>query len=181
MTSQADAVLVRQLEPSDDRSTFRSGNIDLDRFFQRYAGQNQFRHHIGTTWVAVRGADILGFATVSAGHLEVGVLPADARRKLPAYPLPVLRLARLAVASEAQGQGIGRLLLRAVFTLAWRMADDFGCVGVVVDAKPDAVAFYGALGFRGLAHRQGALGDRPEPTPMFLELAAIPRPAGGPR
>jgi len=47
------AITVRRLEPEDDRTNFRSGNVDLDRFFARYAGQNQFRHHIGTTYVAV--------------------------------------------------------------------------------------------------------------------------------
>ena len=71
--SLADEVVVRVLDPSDDRSHFRSGNIDLDRFFQRYAGQNQFRHHIGTTWVAVRGGSLLGFATVSAPYDEDGI------------------------------------------------------------------------------------------------------------
>jgi GNAT superfamily N-acetyltransferase len=176
--SPPDDVVVRPLEPTDDRALFRSGNIDLDRFFQRYAGQNQFRHHIGTTWVAVVERRILGFATVSAAHLEVGELPDDLRRKLPAYPLPVLRLARLAVAEEAKGQSVGRALLRAVFTLAWRMADEFGCVGVVVDAKAEAEGFYQRLGFRALAHSKGGLGDRPEPTAMFLELGAIPRPDG---
>ena len=59
------AVEIRRLHPEDDRSGFRSGNIELDRFFQRFAGQNQFRHHIGTTYVAVDGATILGFATVA--------------------------------------------------------------------------------------------------------------------
>jgi GNAT superfamily N-acetyltransferase len=175
--SLPDDLVVRPLEPSDDRSAFRSGNIDLDRFFQRYAGQNQFRHHIGTTWVAVHEARILGFATVSAAHLEVGELPTALRRRLPAYPLPVLRLARLAVAEEAKGLGIGRVLLRAVFTVAWRMADELGCVGVVVDAKTEAVGFYERLGFSPLAHGKGGLGDRPEPTAMFLELGAIPRQA----
>ena len=116
--SPPDDVVVRPLEPSDDRPAFRSGNIDLDRFFQCYAGQNQFRHHIGTTWVAVVEGRSVGFATVSAAHLEVGELPDALRRKLPAYPLPVLRLARLAVAEEAKGPGVGRVLLRAVFVLA---------------------------------------------------------------
>lgn len=176
--SLADDVVFRPLHPSDDRSTFRSGNIDLDRFFQRYAGQNQFRHHIGTTWVAARQSTILGFATVSAAHFETGALPDEFRRGLPAYPLPVLRLARLAVSEAAKGQGIGRLLLRGVFTLAWRMATDFGCVSVLVDAKPEAARFYENLGFRALAHTKGALGDRPEPIPMFLELGAIPKPRG---
>ena len=59
------AAEVRLLRPTDDRSRFRSGNADLDRFFARYAGQNQFRHHVGVTYVAVRDDDILGFATVA--------------------------------------------------------------------------------------------------------------------
>ena len=169
-------IAVRRLEPTDDRSHFQSGNIDLDRFFQRYAGQNQFRHHIGTTYIAARGATILGFATVTAAHLEGSALPEHRRGRLPAYPLPVLRLARLAVATEAQGQGVGRLLLRAVFTLAHHMARDMGCVGVLVDAKAEATSYYQTLGFEPLAFSRGALGDRPEPTPMFLELSAIPQP-----
>src|SRR5207237_1166419 len=69
------------------------------------------------------------------------------RKRLPAYPLPVLRLARLAVDERHQGWGVANALLRAVFTLAQRMAADVGCLGVIVDAKPEAVGFYEKLGF----------------------------------
>jgi GNAT superfamily N-acetyltransferase len=170
------AFRVRRLEAEDDRARFRSGNVDLDRFFLRYAGQNQFRHHIGTTYVAIDddGA-VAGFATVAASELSTNNLPASKRKRLPQYPVPVLRLARLALDESATGQGIGSLLLCSVLTLAQNMAADFGCVGVVVDAKPEAVAFYEKLGFIALEARSGQLGDRPEPAPMFLELAAIPR------
>jgi GNAT superfamily N-acetyltransferase len=167
---------IRRLLLDDDRSSFRSGNIDLDRFFQRYAGQNQFRHHIGTTYVAVDDGTLLGFATVSASEITVADMPVAQRKKLPRYPLPVLRLARLAVDERAQGRGVGSALLRAIFLLAHRMADDFGCVGIVVDAKPEAVLFYEKLGFIDLKPQAGQLGDRPQPQPMFLELGAIPKP-----
>jgi GNAT superfamily N-acetyltransferase len=168
---------IRRLEPSDDRSAFRSGNIDLDRFFARYAGQNQFRNHIGTTYVALDdGRTIVGFATVAASELVATALPQSRRRRLPAYPLPVLRLARLAVDERSQGRGVGAALLRAVFILARQMAIDIGCVGVVVDAKSEASEFYRKLGFFPLDPLVGLLGDRPEPTPMFLELDAIPPP-----
>jgi len=92
-------ISIRRLEPHDDRTAFRSGNIELDRFFARYAGQNQFRHHIGTTYVAVdEGGRITGFATVAASELATSHVPETKRRRLPAYPIPVLRLARRAVA-----------------------------------------------------------------------------------
>jgi GNAT superfamily N-acetyltransferase len=162
---------VRKLRPEDDRSTFRSGNLDLDRFVARYAGQNQFRHHIGTTYVAVdETAFIAGFATVVASEIAPDRTTGLKSKRLPKYPLPVLRLARLGVDERAQGKGIGSLLLRAVLVLAQQMAEDLGCVGVVVDAKQDAVAFYEKLGFLRLEVVAGELGDRPEPVPMFLEI-----------
>lgn len=166
-------VRVRRLKPQDDRSGFRSGSIDLDRFFQRYAGQNQFRHHIGTTYVAVQGDHVVGFVTVSSGEMVAEKLTANLRRRLPAYPLPILRLARLAVDERFQGHGIGRLLLRAMLELALEMRDRVGCIGVVVDAKPDAVAFYSALGFKPIELVSGALGDRPEPVAMFIPIGQI--------
>ena len=166
-------VRVRRLEPRDDRTEFRSGNIDLDRFFQRYAGQNQFRHHIGTTYVAVQGDRILGFVTVSSGEMVAEKVEKSLRRRLPAYPLPILRLARLAVDERFQGHGIGRLLLRAMLQLALEMRDRFGCIGVVVDAKLDAVTFYSSLGFTSIDLISGDLGDRPEPVVMFLPIGQI--------
>jgi GNAT superfamily N-acetyltransferase len=172
---------VRRLEAGDDRSRFRSGNPDLDRFFHRYAGQNQFRHHIGTTWIAVDAAGFRGFVTWSAGVVRASALPEFQLTRLPAYPLPVLRIARLAVAEDAQGSGVGAALLHAAFVAAHRMAADFGCVGVLVDAKPDAVAWYDRFGFEAVGLVAGELGDRPLPATMFLELGAIPAsPVRGP-
>lgn len=164
---------LRALREGDDRSQFRSGDPDLDRFFQRFAGQNQFRHHLGVTYVAADGQRLVGFATVAPGHLEIAGLPATTRKKLPHYPLPVLRLARLAVDRSAQGQGLGAQLLRFVLQLAVRMADDYGCAGVVVDAKPDAVNFYSKFGFVQLDVVEGHSDARPQPTSMFLSIRLI--------
>src|SRR5438477_465338 len=101
-----EAIEIRALRPSDDRSAFESGDEDLDRFFRRYAGQNQFRHHLGVTYVAIDDGSILGFATVAARHVDIEDLPERARKKLPRYPLPVLGLARLAVDKSAQSTGL---------------------------------------------------------------------------
>ena len=164
---------IRLLQASDDRSGFRSGDPDLDRFLQRYAGQNQFRHHVGSTYVAVEGGRILGFATVAPGHVEIEDLPPRVRRRLPSYPLPILRLGRLAVDESVRGQGLGRALLRFVLQLALRLADDYGCVGLLVDAKAEAVSFYEKLGFMALEVLKGLSEARPAPVPMFLSISEI--------
>jgi len=53
------------------------------------------------------------------------------------------------------------------------MADDYGGVGVVVDAKPDAEAFYSKYGFVAVEAVEGRSDARPAPTPMFLSIRAI--------
>lgn len=166
-------IRVRRLEPDDERSDFRSGNADLDRFFIRYAGQNQFRHHIGVTYLAVDDADrIVGFVTVAPSEIPLETLPISRRRGLPKHPLPALRVARLAVDERARRMGVGKRLLDSTISLAERLAESVGCAGLVVDAKPDAVTYYEALGFVALDVEAGHLGDRPQPLPMFLPLGS---------
>jgi GNAT superfamily N-acetyltransferase len=169
-------VEIRALRDADDRSGFSSGDERLDHFFRHYAGQNQFRHHIGVTYVAVENGHILAFATVSPASLDVDELP-DGRR-MPPYPLPILRLARLAVGTSAQGRDLGRAMLRFVFDLAARMRDELGCVGVVVDAKPAARGFYARFGFVELEPVAGASTVIPRPIPMFLPLGSVPGTRG---
>ena len=102
-------------------------------------------------------------------------MPEPKRKRLPGYPLPVLRIARLAVDGAAKGQGVGSLLLRAVLGLGQKMSEELGCVGVVVDAKPEAVSFYEKLGFTRLELVAGELGDRPQPVALFLAIGELPR------
>jgi GNAT superfamily N-acetyltransferase len=166
---------IRALREDDNRDGFRSGDVELDRFFHKFAGQNQFRLHIVTTYVAVRDSEILGFVTLSATSIMIEDLPKSERKRLPKYPLPALRLARLAVAESVQGQGRGKQLLKAVFAIAHDMADRTGCVAVVVDAKPAAVEFYQRYGFESFEVISGELGDRPAPLPMILPMGSIPR------
>ena len=165
-------VEIRPLQPADDRQAFRSGDAALDLYFHRYAGQNQFRHHIGVSYVAVEGKRILAFVTVAPGSLDAGDLPSG--RKAPPYPVPILRVARLAVDEAARGLGLGKALLRFAIELAERMAGEVGCVGLVVDAKPGAVSFYRRFGFEPIDVLQGATAQLPRPQAMFLALGAVP-------
>ncbi len=164
---------IRVLRKTDNRSSFNSGNIDLDRYFQRFAGQNQFRHHIGTTYVAIVDQQIAGFVTISSGEMVAELLETSMKKRLPNYPLPVLRMARLAVDKAFQGRGLGKLLLKTVLMMALDMRERYGCIGVVVDSRLEAIDFYKSFGFITLELVSGELGDRPQPVPMFLAIASI--------
>lgn len=128
---------IRRLEPSDDRGGLDSGQVELDRFFHRFAGQNQFRHHLGVTDVAVMDDKIVGFVTVSVGEIAGENVAELIHKRLPAYPLPILRIARLATDRRCRGMGVGRELLRSMLELALEMRDRVGCVGVVGKIKND--------------------------------------------
>ena len=61
------AIEIRRLSREDDRSQFSCGQDDLDRFFEHYAGQNQFRLHLAVTYVAFAKKKIIGFEITGRG------------------------------------------------------------------------------------------------------------------
>ncbi|MBN6741280.1 GNAT family N-acetyltransferase [Acidithiobacillus sp. MC6.1] len=129
------------------RAHFDCGNHALNDFLQRHAGQQQ-RRGLGKTYVAQRDdlPDILGFVTVSVGQVATEALPSPPR--LPQYPVPILRIGRLAVDRRYQGHGIGQNLLAFALHLAVEFSERVGLYAVVVDAKHDSAArFYQRLGF----------------------------------
>lgn len=163
---------VRLLRKDDDRSSFYSGDPALDAFFSRFASQNQFRHKVGVTYVVEGEGRIRGYATVTATNIEADLLIQVESKKYPPYPLPVMKLARLATDERDQGKSVGSALLAHVLEVALKMAREIGCVGVVTDAKPRAVAFYEG---RQFVHLDTFTAEtvREAPTPMFLSSRKI--------
>lgn len=166
---------IRKLEATDDVSGFRSGNDDLDRYLRRYAQVNQVHFGIGVTYLAVEAGEIAGYATVSAAEGKAVDFDSLRRKKLPRYPLPMLRLARLAVAAAWQRKGVGNQLMRHVLGLALKMEGELGCVGVLVDAKPQAVPYYRQFGFEARPAADGQVLAPEALLTMFLPLETIRR------
>jgi GNAT superfamily N-acetyltransferase len=164
---------IRRLLGGDDTSAFRCGDPEYDLFLQRYAGQNRDRLFVGTTYAALDGPRVVGYVTVAVGQIDRDDIPGQARGGLPRYPLPVLRLARLAVHEAFQGRGLGRRLAAYAFTVALQVRVAAGCVGVVVDALSDRVGFYEDLGFVEVELVSGHSPMRPQPVAMFLPLASV--------
>ena len=142
----------------------------MDYFFRRYAGQNQFRHHIGVTYIATDEDTIFGYMTIAMGSIEAPELP-DIKGLPRQYSLPILRLGRLAVDFLYQNRGIGKQLLRYAIQLAIHQIDTMGCIGIVVDAKTESIGFYKKFGFQPIDDTvEGLMRVHPSPLPMFLSL-----------
>ena len=53
------------------------------------------------------------------------------------------------------------------------MSRTLECAGLLVDPKPQAVAYYERFGFQAAESIEGQAPDRPEPTAMFLHIETI--------
>lgn len=161
---------VRALRAEDDRQRFESGHPEIDDFFQRYAGQNQWRQHIGVTYCLFRGEYVAGFVTLSAGDIDPRELPDGVGARLPRYSAPVLRLARMGVTRELHGTGLGQELLYVTAVIALEMRARTGCVGILVDAKPEAVGYYERHGFQLLPVVSRMAGAGARPVRLFCDV-----------
>jgi ribosomal protein S18 acetylase RimI-like enzyme len=164
---------IRVLDKDDDISSFECGISELDQFLKQYAKQNQFRHYIGTTYLLIVEDKIVGYVSVSASSIRIDELSLVANKKLPNYPLPILRLTRLAVDKNYQKSGFGKMLLRFVFELSLKQKEQFGCFGLVVDAKQESVDFYRQFGFVSFDIVAGSLDIRPFAQSMFIATKVI--------
>lgn len=137
-----------------DRAAFACGEPTLDSYLRQQAGQHQ-RDGIATTHVLADDdapARILGYCTLAAAQLNVDDLQPSDRKKLPAYPVPAVRMARLAVATDAQGHGYGQVLVGHAANCALALRETLGVRVLIVDALHEKAAmFYRAYGFKETA------------------------------
>ncbi len=138
--------------PANARADFDCGKAPLNDYLRLYARQNDEKG-IAKTWVALgaEGPGIVGYYSLSAAQVAFQELPDSVRRKLPAYPVPAVRLSRLAVDWRQQGCGMGEQLLGDAVNRAVLAAEQIGILLMVVDAKDaNAAAFYHKYGFQTL-------------------------------
>lgn len=157
-----------RLEPltgHHDRNEFNCGAEALNIWLKQTALQHQVKG-ISRTFVAVpcdeisassyrdAGYDgvgstsILGFYALASAFVLIEDLPPEPAKRYPRQ-IPVTRLGRLAIRSDMQGQGLGRLLLADAVSRARAAADSVGSAGIFVDAKDEpATRFYLNFGFK---------------------------------
>jgi len=128
---------------------FDCGGEALNRFLVRYALQNQ-QAGASQTYVllAGEGDQVAGYYTLVVGQIEHIDAPERLKKGLARHPIPVMLLARLAVATDWRGKGLGVGLLKDAMMRTLQAADIAGIRAFAVHAKDDSArAFYEHFGF----------------------------------
>ena len=151
-----------------DVSTFDCGQDALNRWLRHSAGQSQ-RRDAARTFVATAGeGQVIGYYTTLAAELHHESASPSVRRGMSKhFPIPVALVARLAVDSDVQGQGVGALLLKDAITRVLAAGEHVAIRAVVVHAmSATAATFYERFGFKPLAD---------EPRTLMVTLDEIRR------
>jgi GNAT superfamily N-acetyltransferase len=150
-----------------DVKKFDCGVAELNQWLHTVAMQHQ-KNGMSKTFVAVdeiNPSEILGFATMAIRTFTPATeLPAALRKKLP-QAVPGYTLARLAIATKAQGQGLGEFMLLDAMERACHAAQSVGGFALFVDAKDGAAEFYVKYGFVALPD---------DPSILVMPMAAMP-------
>jgi GNAT superfamily N-acetyltransferase len=149
-----EGALTERFDPSrHEVADFTCGEESLDRWLQRHAGQGERRDSTRTFIAVDAGSAVRGYYTLVAGQIEHGQATESVRKGLSRhFPIPVAILARLAVGTGSQGQGLGARLLDDALERVCRAAQEVAVRAVVVHAIDEkAAAFYERFGFRRLS------------------------------
>jgi GNAT superfamily N-acetyltransferase len=138
---------VEKLQRGHAMEGFDCGSDALNRFLIRHALQNE-QAGASRTYVALDDTEIAGYYTLVVGQVEHAAAPERLKKGLARHPVPIMLLARLAIATHWQGKGLGSGLLKDAMLRTLQAADIAGIRAFAVHAKDDqARAFYERFDF----------------------------------
>ena len=152
------------LSADHDVSGFFSTESELDEFLKDDNRENQ-RNLISVTRLVYWKGNLVGFFTLVNDSIEVRSVEACDREESYQYrKYPALKIARLATHIDYERYGIGRSMLRKIFTIAITLSHYVGCRIITVDSKHSAVLFYKKFAFKQAIKTPG------ETVPLYLDL-----------
>lgn len=138
---------IEKLHRSHAIENFDCGREALNRFLIRYALQNQ-QAAASQTYLALADEAVAGYYTLVVGQVDYDDAPARLKKGLARHPVPIMLLARLAIATAWQGKGLGSGLLKDAMLRTLQATDIAGIRAFAVHAKDDeAKAFYERFDF----------------------------------
>jgi len=145
--SPTEPLRVERLDARHDVGAFDSGKDELDSWLHRHALAAQQMDSV-RTFLVTTGTEIVGYFSLTMGSVRRADAPAKLIRGLPAYPVGMVLLARLAVDRHHHGRGLGAVVLAEALRKAVTAGEAAAARLVVVDAIDDtAAAFYRHHGF----------------------------------
>ena len=119
----------------------------LDEWLLRHATQAQASGS-ARTFVVTDNDRVAGYFSLTVGQVDSLDAPERIRKGMGRYPIPVLILARLAVARQDQGRGIGFGLLQDAIRRTLLVSEQAGIRALLTHPIDDAAArFYTRFGF----------------------------------
>lgn len=173
------ALQLRALDPDDGCKSLSLGDgvfTPLKTFLAREA-KKLHRENLAKTFVLVEAGErrVRAYITLLCTHVKVeqfaAPLEVDGGFKYKDYP--AVKIARLAVHQQLQGQGAGGALVEfAIGLAAEHIMPNCGCRFIVLDAKAESVGFYESKGFS----KMGPVVDGDvQHTAMFIDLHKLDR------
>ncbi|EMS79539.1 GNAT family N-acetyltransferase [Desulfotignum phosphitoxidans] len=146
-------LVIAPLNSDHDRAGFHCHVDTFDHYIHKQAGQD-IKRSISRIFVAEQSGnskEMLGYYSLSTLSIELSQLPENLARKLPRHPIPAALIGRLAVSKNAQGYGIGRMLLIDAIKRTLSVSDQIAIYAMIVDAVNDSArGFYEQYGFASL-------------------------------
>jgi len=126
---------------------FDCGKAPLNEWLTRRALQAQSSGS-AKTFVAAIEQRVVGYFSLTVGQVDTAEVPERVRKGMGRYPIPVVLLARLAVDSRHQGEGIGVGLLQDAIARALLISDQAGVRALLTHPiDQQAAEFYLSFGF----------------------------------
>lgn len=136
------------LDPdSHRRDEFTSGDLSLDDWLRRYAGQNR-RGNTAAVWVIADATyRVVCYATLSMTSVDGSASPTPLAKGAP-LQVPALLIGRLATDTRVTGLGLGTHMVKPILATAAELNLKAACRAVVVTAlNPAAFSWWQRFGF----------------------------------
>lgn len=160
--------ITESLNSTHNKKKFSCEKPMLDNYLHRQASQD-VKRKLSVCFVLLDKSDsqiIQGYYTLSNNSIPLELIPVSFKKKLPkSYTsIPTILLGRLAIDSNYQGHGIGKVLLIDALKRCFLLSKSIGSYAVIVDPlDTEAESFYIKYGFIML----------PDSKKMFLPMKTI--------
>lgn len=160
---------IEPLTSEHDRSGFSCGVQSLDQYFQKQIERDVIKETASAfLLLSQKTRKVSGYYTLSVTHLEPSFSLNEMTPIGPRYQrLPATLLSRLAVDTEFQKKGLGKVLLMDALLRSYKTSRKTGSLAFIISAMIEHVEeFYEQFGFQGFPSQQQE---------MFLPMEMIGR------